>query len=86
MLRIHGAVGDTVHRKSLSTFNLLRCCMLSAMIAENPPFHKCALRRREPIYDIQLVILPKHFLRHKDVEFRFHGSFLKIMWKMFDDH
>ncbi|KRZ51804.1 hypothetical protein T02_12890 [Trichinella nativa] len=69
MLRIHGAVGDTVHCKSLSTFNLLRCCMLSAMIAENPPFHKCALRRREPIYDIQLVILPKNFLKHKDGEF-----------------
>ncbi|KRX52792.1 hypothetical protein T09_15622 [Trichinella sp. T9] len=41
MLRIHGAVGDTVHRKSLSTFNLLRCCMLSAMSAENPVSQKC---------------------------------------------
>ncbi|KRX13587.1 hypothetical protein T07_3995 [Trichinella nelsoni] len=36
MFSILGGVGDKVHRKSLSTFNLFRCCVLSVIRAENP--------------------------------------------------
>ncbi|XP_003369754.1 conserved hypothetical protein [Trichinella spiralis] len=42
MLCIRGAVGDEVRRKSLSTFNLLRCCVLSVMSAENPVLQSCS--------------------------------------------
>ncbi|KRX27782.1 hypothetical protein T07_3742 [Trichinella nelsoni] len=77
-------MGQWATRYIASRFNLLRCCMLSAMSAENPVSQKCIEEKGTNIRYSACDFTKK--LRHKDVEFRFHGSFLKIMWEMFDDH
>ncbi|KRY30416.1 hypothetical protein T01_12450 [Trichinella spiralis] len=85
MLRIHGAVGDKVHRKSLSTFNLLRCCMLSAMSAENPVSQKCIEEKGTNIHNVGntcSTIISQEWISHKFIDQVLSFHVMKIVEKL----